>query len=204
MSSDVFQLALSISAHQARNGPRTSACFLAHSSRIGLPTIRIVYHCDPYYTTVPIWEQVTNVTLTLLSIASLCSGVKLRSAREIVAVLRPSKALQSPSAAFGKFINPTLNGRHATRRTLWPPKRFWVSFCYESPASAASQATQNRPSRLPVGAVVSPSLTAPTAPVPTWDRPMGASLRDLALLLPDVNFQRHPQVCFFKVPRSVL
>ena len=56
---------------------------------------------------------------------------------EIVAILRPSKALQSPSAAFGKFINPTLNGRHATRRTLWPPKRFWVSFCYESPVERA-------------------------------------------------------------------
>ncbi len=52
---------------------------------------------------------------------------------ENVAVLRLSKALQSRSAAFGKFINPTLNGRHATRRALRPPKCFWVSFCYDFP-----------------------------------------------------------------------
>ena len=32
-----------------------------------------------------------------------------------------------------KFINPTLNGRHATRRALRPPKCFWVSFCYDFP-----------------------------------------------------------------------
>ena len=51
----------------------------------------------------------------------------------IVAVLRLSKALQSRSAAFGKFINPTLNGKHAARRALRPPKCFWVSFCYDFP-----------------------------------------------------------------------
>jgi len=41
--------------------------------------------------------------------------------------------------AFGKFINPTLNGEHATRRVLRPSKRFWVSFCYDSPTTFASQ-----------------------------------------------------------------
>jgi hypothetical protein len=45
--------------------------------------------------------------------------------RENVAVLRLSKALWSRSAAFGKSINPTLNGGHATRRALRPPMRFW-------------------------------------------------------------------------------
>jgi len=38
--------------------------------------------------------------------------------------------------AFGKFINPILNGGHTARRAPQPPERFWVSFCYESPSFA--------------------------------------------------------------------
>ncbi len=62
-----------------------------------------------------------------------CPKINRWPRRENVAVPRLSKALQSRSAAFGKFINPTLNSGQATRRVPWPPKRFWVSFCYEIP-----------------------------------------------------------------------
>jgi len=74
--------------------------------------------------------------------------------REIVAVLRLSKAIYSRSAAFGEFINPPFHRYFAPRSALRPAKRSGASFCFDFPRAN----NVKRPNGLLDRVLVVPSL----------------------------------------------